>query len=83
MHKNRIRAQSIRKIFGGGMRQAGILAAGALFALDHNIDRLKEDHANAKLLAKELSNLPGIHLDLQFCTNKYYHLRNEKQIGEC
>jgi threonine aldolase len=57
-------ARKYRKIFGGGMRQVGILAAGALFALDHNIGRLKKDHDNAKLLAKELSNLPGIHLDL-------------------
>jgi len=57
-------ARKFRKIFGGGMRQAGILAAGAIFALDHNVDRLKEDHEHAKLFAKELSNIPGIHLDL-------------------
>jgi threonine aldolase len=57
-------ARKFRKIFGGGMRQAGILAAGALFALDNNIVRLKEDHENAKLFARELGNLPGIHLDL-------------------
>jgi threonine aldolase len=46
------------------MRQVGILAAGALFALDHNIERLKQDHDKAKWLAKELSALPGINLDL-------------------
>ncbi|MGD0037604.1 MAG: low-specificity L-threonine aldolase [Bacteroidota bacterium] len=57
-------ARKYRKIFGGGMRQVGILAAGALFALDHNVERLKEDHDKAKLLAKELSKLPAIHLDL-------------------
>ena len=57
-------ARKYRKIFGGGMRQAGIIAAGALFALDHNINRLKEDHENAKWLAKELSNISGISLDL-------------------
>ncbi len=57
-------ARKYRKIFGGGMRQVGILAAGALFALDHNFKRLKEDHDKAKWLAKELSNLPGIDLDL-------------------
>jgi threonine aldolase len=57
-------ARKYRKIFGGGMRQVGILAAGVLFALDHNIERLKEDHDKAKWLAKELSNLPGITLDL-------------------
>ncbi len=58
-------ARKYRKIFGGGMRQVGILAAGALFALDHNYERLKEDHDKAKWLAKELSNLPGIDLDLK------------------
>jgi len=57
-------ARKYRKIFGGGMRQTGILAAGALFALDHNIERLKEDHDKAKWLAKELSTLPGIKLDI-------------------
>ena len=57
-------ARKYRKIFGGGMRQVGIIAAGALFALDHNIERLKEDNDKAKWLANELSNLPGITLDL-------------------
>ena len=38
-----------RKVFGGGMRQAGILAAAALYALDHHVDRLAEDHANAEI----------------------------------
>jgi threonine aldolase len=57
-------ARKYRKIFGGGMRQVGILAGGALFALDHNFERLKEDHDKAKWLAKELSGLPGIDVDL-------------------
>ena len=56
-------ARKYRKIFGGGMRQIGILAAGALFALDHNVERLKEDHEKAKWLAKELSSFPCINLD--------------------
>jgi threonine aldolase len=59
-------ARKYRKIFGGGMRQVGILAAGALYALDHNVERLKEDHEKAKWLAKELSTIPGINLDLNF-----------------
>ena len=44
-------ARKARKILGGGMRQAGILAAAALYAVEHNIERLKEDHANAKVFA--------------------------------
>jgi threonine aldolase len=45
---------------GGSMRQAGICAAACLYALDHNIDRLAEDHANAKTLARGLSQVPGL-----------------------
>lgn len=48
---------------GGAMRQAGVLAAAGLFALDHHVERLVEDHANAKLLAEGLRELPGIALD--------------------
>ncbi len=57
------RARKNRKMFGGGMRQAGILAAAGLYALEHHVERLAEDHANAKLLAEALADLPGIHLD--------------------
>jgi threonine aldolase len=47
-------ARAIRKMLGGGMRQAGILAAAGLFALDHHVDRLAEDHANARKIALTL-----------------------------
>ena len=57
------RARRFRKMFGGGMRQAGIVAAGALHALEHHRARLAEDHANARALAEGLSALPGIELD--------------------
>jgi threonine aldolase len=54
------RARRLRKMLGGGMRQAGILAAAGLYALEHNIERLAQDHANAKTLAKGLAELPGL-----------------------
>ena len=57
------RARRFRKMFGGGMRQAGIIAAGALYALEHHRDRLAEDHANARKLAEGLAELPGVELD--------------------
>ncbi len=57
------RARRFRKLLGGGMRQAGIIAAGALYALDHHRDRLAEDHANARALAEGLAALPGIEVD--------------------
>lgn len=57
------RARRFRKMYGGGMRQAGILAAGALHALEHHRARLADDHANARALAEGLSRLPGLELD--------------------
>jgi len=48
---------------GGAMRQSGVLAAAGLYALDHHIDRLAEDHENAKLLATAIEELPGLRLD--------------------
>jgi threonine aldolase len=57
------RARRIRKLFGGGMRQAGVIAAAALYALDHHIDRLAEDHKNARIIAEAVADTPGLHLD--------------------
>lgn len=54
-----------RKAFGGGMRQAGIIAAGALYAVQHNIERLKEDHDKATYFAQELSRLPKFTIDME------------------
>ena len=56
-------ARRARKLFGGGMRQAGIIAAGALYALEHNIERLGEDHQHARLLAEAIERSPGLQLD--------------------
>lgn len=53
-----------RKIFGGGMRQAGIIAAGALYALEHNRERLAEDHEKARYFAKEVSAISGFIVDM-------------------
>jgi threonine aldolase len=52
-----------KQMWGGAMRQAGIVAAGALHALDHHVERLAEDHANARALADGLAALPGVELD--------------------
>jgi threonine aldolase len=57
------RARRFRKILGGGMRQAGILAAAGIYALENNVDRLAEDHANARRLAEGLAGVPGFHCD--------------------
>jgi threonine aldolase len=54
------RAHRHRKMMGGGMRQAGYLAAAGLYALEHNVIRLKQDHAKAKILEGELCSLPYV-----------------------
>lgn len=59
------RAHKYRKILGGGMRQAGMIAAGALYALENNIERLKDDHKNAKHFAEEISKLPYVVIDME------------------
>jgi len=58
--ERRARAWEIRKRLGGGMRQSGILAAAALYALDNNLSRIGEDHANAKRFAELLSDSPAV-----------------------
>jgi threonine aldolase len=58
------RAVRVRRMFGGAMRQSGIIAAAGLYALDHNIALLSEDHANARLLAEGLAGVRGVDLDL-------------------
>lgn len=58
------RLRRYRRMYGGAMRQAGILAAAGLYALDHHIARLKEDHDNAIRLARALRSLPAVRVDL-------------------
>jgi len=57
------RARRFRKMFGGAMRQSGVIAAAAIHALDHHVKRLAEDHANARNFARLLANVPGLTLD--------------------
>ena len=54
------RARRMRKLVGGGMRQAGILAAAGIYALEHHVERLAEDHRNARRLAQGIASLPGL-----------------------
>jgi threonine aldolase len=58
------RARRIRKMLGGGMRQAGVIAAAGLIAINDMVDRLADDHRNARRLAEGLQDLPGIAIDL-------------------
>jgi threonine aldolase len=75
------RAHRFRKMYGGAMRQAGILTAAALYALDHNIERLAEDHENARRLADAIAELPGIHLDSSTVETNILIFEVEPQLG--
>jgi threonine aldolase len=58
-------ARRVRKLVGGGMRQAGVIAAAGIVALTEMVERLPEDHANARRLAEGLAQLPSVHVDLE------------------
>lgn len=58
------KARRWRKMLGGGMRQAGVIAAGGIYALENNVQRLAEDHTKAEILAEGLKDIDGIKLDM-------------------
>ncbi|MEP7058942.1 MAG: low-specificity L-threonine aldolase [Caldimonas sp.] len=70
-----------RKMLGGGMRQAGVLAAAALHALEHHVERLAEDHALARRLAEGLRGLPGLAVETPQSNIIFADLRGERAAG--
>ena len=75
------RAHRWRKMAGGGMRQAGVLAAAVLHALDHHVDRLADDHAHARRLAEGLQGLPGVTVHTPQTNILFVDLAPEKAAG--
>lgn len=75
------KARRQRKLFGGGMRQAGIIAAGCLYALDHHIDRLADDHRNAQLLAEAVIDTPGLTLEPSEVDTNLVWFRIDPSVG--
>jgi threonine aldolase len=75
------RAHRIRKMLGGGMRQAGVLAAAALHALDHHVDRLADDHRHASALAEGLQGLAGVQVQTPQTNIVFVDLAPEKAAG--
>ena len=75
------RARRWRKMLGGGMRQAGVIAAAGLVALERMVDRLAEDHANARALAEALARRPGLAIDLPTVQTNIVILRVEGSAG--
>lgn len=76
------RARRIRKVFGGGMRQAGYIAAAGIYALDHHIDRLKDDHRRAKTIETELQKLSFVESIMPADTNIVIFNLTEKYTAE-
>ncbi len=70
-----------RKMVGGGMRQAGVVAAAALYALEHHVDRLAEDHALAARLAEGLQGLPGLTVEPPQTNIVFADLEGERAAG--
>ncbi len=71
------RARRARKVLGGGMRQAGVLAAAGIVALNEMVDRLAEDHANARRLGEGLAKVPGLAVSLELVKTNILFIRIE------
>jgi threonine aldolase len=74
-------ARRHRKALGGAMRQVGIIAAGALYALEHNIERLAEDHEHAQIIAEAIRNSPGLRLDPDFIDTNIVIFEVDRELG--
>jgi threonine aldolase len=76
-----VRARRVRKLFGGGMRQGGVAAAGALFALENHVERLAEDHRNAQVIAQAVADTPGLRLDPPEVETTLIFFQVEPEVG--
>src|SRR5262249_28261749 len=74
-------ARRLRKVLGGGMRQAGIIAAAALHALDNLVERLKEDHAQAQILADAMATTCGLRLETEPIETNLVWFRVDATLG--
>ena len=80
--KDEIRkARRIRKLFGGALRQAGIVAAAAVYAMEHNVERLSVDHDNAKLLAREIAQIEGLSVNVADVETNLVFFEVDSKLG--
>ncbi|WP_010583719.1 low-specificity L-threonine aldolase [Schlesneria paludicola] len=75
------RARRARKLFGGGLRQAGMMAAAAIYALEHHVERLAEDHANARAFAEAVSTIDGVQLNVSDVESNLVFFGIEPKLG--
>jgi threonine aldolase len=75
------RARRARKLFGGALRQAGLMAAAAIYALENHVERLSEDHANARLLAEAIADTEGLSVDLEDVETNLVFFEIDPELG--
>lgn len=75
------RARRARKLFGGALRQAGIPAAACMYAMDHLVDRLAEDHAHARLFAESVADIPGLRIDVSAVETNLVFFEIDPSLG--
>ncbi|MBI2806762.1 MAG: low-specificity L-threonine aldolase [Planctomycetes bacterium] len=75
------KARRVRKLFGGGMRQVGILAAACIYAMDHHVERLADDHRNAQIIARAIADIPGLHLEPPEVDTNLIWFRVDREVG--
>ena len=75
-------ARRSRKLFGGALRQAGIVAAAAVYALDHNVDRMADDHANARAFAEALAEFDGVRINPDDVESNLVFFEVDPEIGD-
>lgn len=80
-HEDIRKARRIRKLFGGALRQAGIVAAAAVFAMENNVERLAVDHDNAKTLAREIAKIDGLSIDLDAVETNLVFFSVDPKLG--
>ena len=77
-----VRARRIRKMMGGALRQAGIVAAAAVYALGNHVERMAEDHANARAFAEAIAGIDGIDVDLSAVQSNMVFFHIDAEIGD-
>lgn len=75
------KARRIRKLFGGALRQAGMMAAAAIFALENNVTRMGEDHHNAQILARMVAKIPGLSLNESGVPTNLVYIHVDPKLG--
>jgi threonine aldolase len=75
------KARRARKLFGGALRQAGIVAAAAVYAIENNIDRLEVDHQNARVFAETIAEIDGVSVDLDWVQTNLVFFEIDEELG--